>query len=304
MALVQACHLSKRYGDRVALHDLSFEAHPGRVTGFLGPNGAGKSTAMRLMLGLDRGAGHTLFEGQPYHRLQHPARRVGALLDARACHPWRSALNHLRMIARGSGIEPSRAEEVLDLVGLGAHINVRPRGFSLGMSQRLGLAAALLGEPDTLVLDEPANGMDPQGMIWLRHLLADYAARGNTVLVSSHLLAEMQTLADDVVVIGRGRLLAQSPLPEFMSSYGLQTVQVRTDDPHRLTEALTRQGATVRTDDTGAMTVTGRTSREVAQVAARTDCLVMELHTATVNLEEAFLRASASDTDYNAKDLV
>ena len=304
MAHVRATRLSKAFGRHVAVQDLSFEARPGRVTGFLGPNGAGKSTAMRLMLGLDDGAGQTLFDGQPYRELQHPARRVGALLDARACHPWRSALNHLRMIARGSGIDPGRAEEVLDLVGLGAGITVRPRGFSLGMSQRLGLAAALLGEPDTLVLDEPANGMDPQGMIWLRAFLEDYAGRGNTVLVSSHLLAEMQTLADDVVVIGRGRLLAQSSLLEFLSSYGLESVQVRTDDPHRLAEALVRSGATVHSDDSGALTVTGRTSREVAQLAALFDCLVVELHTTTVNLEEAFLRASADDTHYDGKVLV
>ena len=304
MAHVRATRLSKTYGRHVAVQDLSFDARPGRVTGFLGPNGAGKSTAMRLMLGLDNGAGQTLFDGQPYHELQHPARRVGALLDARSCHPWRSALNHLRMIAAGSGVDPGRAEEVLDLVGLGADIRLRPVGFSLGMSQRLGLAAALLGEPDTLVLDEPTNGMDPQGMIWLRRFLQDYAARGNTVLVSSHLLAEMQTLADDVVVIGRGRLLAQSTLQDFLSSYGLESVQVRTDDPQRLTRALEHSGATVRGDDTGALIVTGRTSREVAQCAALCDCFVVELHTVTVGLEQAFLRASADQSDYDFGVLV
>jgi ABC-2 type transport system ATP-binding protein len=303
MALVQAHRLSKKYGSTVAVQDLSFTARPGRVTGFLGPNGAGKSTAMRLMLSLDDGRGRTLFDGVPYRDLRHPARRVGALLDARGCHPWRSAVNHLRMIARGSGIPVSRAEEVLDQVGLGAGLRIRPRGFSLGMSQRLGLAAALLGSPDTLILDEPGNGMDPQGLIWLRTFLQEYAARGNTVFVSSHQLAEMQTLADDVVVIGQGRLLANCATEEFLADFGLETVRVRSDEQARLSAVLRRRGATVRDAPDGSLTVGGLSARQVAEAAAEHSCLVVELFTSTASLEDAFLRASSDSLDYDAKVL-
>jgi ABC-2 type transport system ATP-binding protein len=216
---IQAQGLTKRFGGRTVVDDLSFTVEPGRVTGFLGPNGAGKSTTLQLMLGLVLGGGRTLFDGRPYRELADPPREVGAVLDARTFHPRRSARDHLRMLAAGAGVPDRRVDEVLDRVGLGAVADRPAGGFSLGMAQRLGLAAALLGDPRALLLDEPANGLDPHGVAWLRELLRA-AARDRAVLVSSHLLAEMQLLADHVLVIGRGRLLADASLRELTARSG------------------------------------------------------------------------------------
>ena len=216
---IQAQGLTKRFGGRTVVDDLSFTVEPGRVTGFLGPNGAGKSTTLQLMLGLVLGGGRTLFDGRPYRELADPPREVGAVLDARAFHPRRSARDHLRMLAAGAGVPDRRVDDVLERVGLGAVAHRPAGGFSLGMAQRLGLAAALLPDPRALLLDEPANGLDPHGVAWLRELLRA-AARDRAVLVSSHLLAEMQLLADHVLVIGRGRLLADAPLRELTARSG------------------------------------------------------------------------------------
>jgi ABC-2 type transport system ATP-binding protein len=226
--VIKCTHLSKRYGDRLAVDDLSFDVRPGVVTSFLGPNGAGKSTALRLMLELDRGTGSCTFDGRRFSRLPDPIREVGVVLEARDFHPGRTARNHLRMLAAGSidkSIDDNRVDEVLDLVGLTAAADRRPGGFSLGMGQRLGLAAALLGDPGTIILDEPGNGLDPHGIRWLRSLLRGYAAEGRTVLVSSHQLSEMESLADDLIVIGRGRLLAATDRQDFVRRSGRDSLE-------------------------------------------------------------------------------
>lgn len=302
MAVIEARGLSKTFGDKPAVQDVSFRVEPGRVTGFLGPNGAGKSTTMRLMLALDEGRGTTTFDGSRYRDLPDPIRRVGALLDTGAFHPRRSARNHLRMIAAGSGVEAGRVDEVLELVGLGTVARARPGGYSLGMAQRLGLASAMLGRPDTLILDEPANGMDPQGMRWLRDFLKQYASEGNAVLVSSHLLSDLEAFAEHVIVIGQGRIIADASLDEFVRSHGLETVQVRSDAPDRLTEALTGAGGSVTDRSDDLLLVTGLSRREVAEAAASHHCPVHELFTTTGTLEQAFLRVSADSVDFDARD--
>ena len=224
--MIECRNLSKRYGGRMAVDDLSFDVRSGAVTGFLGPNGAGKSTTLRLMLDLDRSAGgSTRFDGRRFSALDDPIREVGAVLEARDFHPGRTARNHLRMLATGGGIAHRRVDEVLELVGLAAAADRRPGGFSLGMGQRLGLATALLGDPGTIILDEPGNGLDPQGVHWLRSLLRGFAAEGRTVLVSSHQLAEMEALADDLVVIGRGRLVARGSVSEFVRRSGRASLE-------------------------------------------------------------------------------
>jgi ABC-2 type transport system ATP-binding protein len=223
--VIECRNLSKQFGGRTAVDDLSFDVRPGVVTGFLGPNGAGKSTTLRLMLDLDHGSGRTRFDGRRFRDLPDPIRQVGVVLEARDFHPGRTARNHLRMLAAGGGLPAKRADDVLELVGLAAAADRRPGGFSLGMGQRLGLATALLGDPATIILDEPGNGLDPQGVRWLRTLLRGFAAEGRTVLVSSHQLAEMAELADDLLVIGRGRLVAQGGLREFVRRSGQASLE-------------------------------------------------------------------------------
>jgi ABC-2 type transport system ATP-binding protein len=236
--MITATKLAKRYGDHAAVDDLSFEVTPGTVTGFLGPNGAGKSTTMRLMLGLDHGEGETLFDGRRFATIRHPMREIGAVLEARAFHPTRSARNHLRMLAAGSGIPYARVDEVLDLVGLSPVAGRKPKSFSLGMAQRLGLAQAMLGDPSTLILDEPANGLDPHGIQWLRDILKSLAAEGRTVFVSSHLLPEMALMADRLVVIGRGRRIYQGDVDGFVREFTRSTVVVRSPRVSELAAAL------------------------------------------------------------------
>ncbi|MGW3276146.1 ATP-binding cassette domain-containing protein [Streptomyces kronopolitis] len=277
---------------------LCFTVEPGAVTGFLGPNGAGKSTTLRLMLELERGSGRTLFDGQRYSELADPAQRVGALLETRAYHPGRSVRAHLRMLTRGIGISEKRIDEVLDLVGLLPVARHRPKGFSLGMLQRLGLACALLGSPDVLILDEPGNGMDPQGMRWLRTFLKEYAAAGNAVFVSSHQMSDLDELAERVVVIGRGRLICDSTLTEFKRGYGAGAVLVRADSPDRFRHALLRCGAQVETTADGCLLVKELTQREIAATALAENVVVTELTVAEATLEEAFLHASAASVEY------
>jgi ABC-2 type transport system ATP-binding protein len=300
VSTIQARQLAKRYGDTAAVEDLSFDVEPGRVTGFLGPNGAGKSTTMRLMLGLDRGGGRTTFDGKTYAQLAHPSREVGALLEAKAFHPTRSARNHLRMLAAPDRIPDGRVDEVLELVGLAAVAGKKPKGFSLGMGQRLGLAAALLGDPHTLLLDEPANGLDPQGINWLRSFLKSYAGQGRSVLVSSHLLAEMGLMADQLIVIGRGRLLAHQPVSEFISKSARPTVVVRSPRPDELVNLLEGEGAGVTRESDGALTVTGADAVSVGELAAAHGIALHELTTRSATLEQAFLDATVGSQEFES----
>ena len=298
--MIEASALTKRYGDKLAVDDLSFQVRPGQVTGFLGPNGAGKSTTMRLMLGLDYGGGRTTFDGKTYRDLANPAGAVGAVLEAGSFHPTRSARNHLRMLAAPSRISDRRVDEVLALVGLSSVAKKGPKGFSMGMGQRLGLAAALLGDPDVLILDEPANGLDPQGINWLRGYLQAYAASGRTVFVSSHLLAEMAQMADHLVVIGRGRLIADVATAEFVSRSSLNAVTVRSPQADRLAALLREHPAAVTAEPDGALTVTGMEPARIGELAFHAGIMLHELATRVATLEEAFLEATADSQEYQA----
>ena len=291
MALIEARSLGKSYGAQRAVDDLSFTVRPGSVTGFLGPNGSGKSTTMRLMLGLDRGQGTTTFDGLPFHELDRPMRHVGALLEAKPFHPTRHARNHLRMLAAPNGIPDRRVDEVIEMVGLTQVARGKPGKFSLGMGQRLGIAAALLGDPHTLILDEPSNGLDPQGITWLRHLLQYLASQDRAVFVSSHLLQEMALLADELVVIGRGRMLANGPVQDFVAHSGLASVEVRTPDLSLLEPALAAIGATA-TPEGDAIVVRGATAEQIGDAAHAAGARVHQLVTRQATLEEAFLEAT------------
>lgn len=293
MAVIEARGLGKSFGNTRAVDGLDFDVRPGVVTGFLGPNGAGKSTTMRLMLGLDHGEGRTLFDGRPFTELEHPMRHVGAMLESSPFHPKRTARNHLRMLAAGSRIEERRVGEVLRTVGLESVADRRPRTFSLGMNQRLGLAAALLGDPHTLILDEPANGLDPQGIHWLRTLLRHLAGQGRSVFVSSHLLQEMEALADDIVVIGRGRILATGSVDSFRATALGVTVGLVTPDAHHVVPRLRAAGATV--EDAGAeLVVHGLSVERVGDIAHEAGARVHGLLAHRATLEAAFLRATDS----------
>lgn len=304
MATIAARGLGKTYGGKPAVADLSFDVQPGSVTGFLGPNGAGKSTTMRLMLGLDNGAGTTTFDGRPFSQLSHPMRHVGALLEAKPFHPTRKARNHLRMLAAANGLSRARVDEVLALVGLTEVAKAKPKGFSMGMGQRLGLAAALLGDPHTLILDEPANGLDPQGIQWMRLFLKSLAAEGRSIFVSSHLLSEMALMADHLVVIGKGRLIATGPVQEFVSSAQANAVVVRTPDATALADLLVGQGAQVTPTEPGLLTVTGLAVQAVGDLAFDHRIRVHELFTKVATLEEAFLERTAGAEEFQAHDVL
>jgi ABC-2 type transport system ATP-binding protein len=297
MALIEARGLGKNYGSTRAVDGLGFTVRPGSVTGFLGPNGSGKSTTMRLMLGLDRGEGRTTFDGRVFTELEHPMRHVGALLEAKPFHPTRRARDHLRLLASANGVCTSRVDEVLALVGLESVARGRPRKFSMGMGQRLGIAAALLGDPHTLLLDEPSNGLDPQGITWLRTLLKHLAGEGRSVFVSSHLLQEMAMLADELVVIGRGRLVANGPVAEFISASGLGTIEVVSPDVGLLVPALEERGATI-TDSGESVTVMGLDAATVGDVAHELGVRLHQLVTRQATLEEAFLSATGDDEEF------
>ena len=295
---VEAIGLGKSYGSTRAVDELSFELRPGVVTGFLGPNGSGKSTTMRLMLGLDRGDGATLWDGRPLREHEHVTRMVGAHLDAKFFHPSRSARNHLRMLGTEASVPATRVDEVLRLVGLEDVARRRPSGFSLGMGQRLGLAGAILASPKVLLLDEPANGLDPQSIQWLRDFLQDYAQRGNVVFVSSHLLSEMQLMAQHLVVIAAGRMVADESLDEFVARSTRNDVLVRCADPDRLMEALAAEGlVAVREGDDGLAVTTADTDR-VGDVAFRAGLGVRELTARTASLEQAFLELTSEGQQY------
>lgn len=297
--MIQAQHLTKRYRKKVAVDDISFEVETGKVTGFLGPNGAGKSTTMRLMLGLDNGHGSTTFDGKKLHEYPKPSQMVGILLEAKAFHPTRTARNHLKVLADEGGISTKRVDEVLDIVGLKDVAKKRPGKFSLGMSQRLGIAAALIGQPKYLILDEPANGLDPEGVAWLRNFLSDYADQGNAVFVSSHLLSEMQLMADNIVVIGKGKLISSTSMKELTGGSKHASVFVRVDKPAKLETLLKQQSWAFEKLD-GGLKITGTTTDAVGKLAFGAGLPVLELANRNASLEDIFLELTEGAEEYHA----
>jgi len=295
---VEAIGLTKVFGSKTAVKDLSFTLEPGVVTGFLGPNGSGKSTTMRLMLGLDRGEGETKWEGRRLTDHPHATKVVGAHLDARFFNPNRTARAHLRMLGAEANIPNARVDEVLDLVGLTSEAKKRPKTFSLGMGQRLGLAGAILANPKVLVLDEPANGLDPQSIQWLRDFLRFYASSGNVVFVSSHLLTEMQHMAEHVVVISQGALIADEPVSAFVNRSTQNDVLVRTPDRTRLATALSAAGLIATEDGVDGLAVQVGDSRQVGDIAFANGVAVHELTRRTASLEEVFLELTTGSQDY------
>ena len=297
--MIEVRDLSKRYGDTLAVDQLTFDIPPGHVTGFLGPNGAGKSTTMRLILGLDgASSGSVSVNGRHYRHIHRPLCEVGALLEARGIHPGRSARNHLLTLALANGIEKSRVDEVLDVVGLRSVAHKRAGGFSLGMNQRLGIAAALLGDPDILLLDEPVNGLDPEGIIWIRTLLRGLAAEGRTVLLSSHLMSEMALTADRLVVIGKGRLIAETTVDDFISRSSGNSVRVRSPELARLQAVLAPFATSVVATEDGALLVHGADCPTVADAAFDAGIRVHELVAETASLEDAYLELTQESVQY------
>lgn len=286
--------LRKNFGSTLAVDDLSFAVRSGSVTGFLGPNGAGKTTTLRILLGLvSATAGRAIIDGQAYRGLDHPTRKVGAVLEGANFHPGRSARNHLRVVASAGRLDRNRIDEMLGLVGLSEFADKRVSGYSLGMKQRLGIAAALLGDPEVLILDEPANGLDPEGIRWLRRFLRALASEGRTVLVSSHVLAEMSQTADDVIVIGKGRLIAQAPLEE-LTGRSTGAVRIRTPDADRLEALLRAAGKSPQRVEPGLLLVTDATSPEIGELSARENIVLHELVGEVVSLEDVFLKMTAT----------
>jgi ABC-2 type transport system ATP-binding protein len=298
--MIKASGLSKRYRKKVAVDDVTFEVETGKVTGFLGPNGAGKSTTMRLMLGLDKGGGSTSFDGKKLHSYVQPSKVIGILLEAKAFHPTRSARQHLSILANAGGIPLSRVDEALEQVGLSDVAKKGPGKFSLGMSQRLGIAAAILGKPKYLMLDEPANGLDPEGIAWLREFLKAYADQGNGVFVSSHLLSEMSQMADNVVVIGKGKLIADTSMKELIATSGHSGVLVRSPKIALLERKLKAQRAAVSKTDDG-LKVSGLTSDAIGQLAFENNVPLYELAPQAASLEEAFLELTAGSEEFATK---
>jgi ABC-2 type transport system ATP-binding protein len=298
--MIKVKNIGKHYRKKVAVDNLSFKVETGKVTGFLGPNGAGKSTTMRLMLGLDNGKGQTTFDGKPLHSYSRPSSVVGILLEAKAFHPTRTARQHLRVLAAAGGIDTKRVDEVLEEVGLSDVAQKGPGKFSLGMSQRLGIAAAILGKPKYLMLDEPANGLDPEGIAWLRDFLKSYADRGNAVFVSSHLLSEMSQMADNVVVIGRGKLIADTSIADLVKNSGHSGIFVRSPKLSQLERVLHGSKAAF-TKDGGGIKVTGMTSDEIGKLAFESGVPIYELAPQAASLEEAFLELTAGADEFVGK---
>ncbi len=300
--MIKAEHLTKSYGHKNVVNDISFQVETGKVTGFLGPNGAGKSTTMRLMLGLSNGGGKTLFDGKTLNHYEQPSKVVGILLEAKAFHPTRSARNHLKILATEGGIPLSRVDEVLDVVGLKSEARRGPGKFSLGMSQRLGLAAALLANPTYLILDEPANGLDPEGIAWLRESLKNYASQKHGVFVSSHLLSEMALLADNVVVIGQGKVLADTPMHDFINVNVGTTVFVRVSDQDKLIRLLDQQNIKYSKQKRG-LELKGVKTDDIGKLAFANKLTVLELATKTASLEKAFLEVTSGSENFTAKEI-
>jgi ABC-2 type transport system ATP-binding protein len=302
--MIEARDLTKRYGDKTAVDHLSFNVEPGRVTGFLGPNGAGKSTTMRLILGLDRPhAGTATIDGRRYADLPQPLRTVGALLEAKAMHPGRSAYNHLLFLAQTQGLPRSRVDHVLDLVGLREVARKRIGGYSLGMGQRVGIAVAMLGDPRVLLLDEPVNGLDPEGILWIRNLMKHLASEGRTIFVSSHLMNEMAVTADHLIVIGRGKLIAESSTQEFIERSSDKYVLVRSPDAARLADVIAAEGGKAEPQHadnggSGLLRVTGMDAARVGELAAADRVVLHELTPKLASLEEAYMELTADSSEY------
>ena len=299
--MIEAKGLSKRYGSTTAVDDITFTVAPGKVTGFLGPNGAGKSTTMRMIVGLDRpSAGTVTINGRPYRDHRTPLAQVGTLLDAKAIHTGRSAANHLRAMAATHGIAKARVDEVIEMTGLQGVAHRRAGGFSLGMGQRLGIASALLGDPETLILDEPVNGLDPDGVVWVRTLVRHLASEGRTIFLSSHLMSEMALTADHIIVIGRGRILADAPVQEIIARASSTTVRVRTPQAAALEALMRRFGATVTSTEADVLEVQGSSAPAIGDAAAAAAIPLHELVPLHGSLEDAYMQLTADDVEYHS----
>jgi ABC-2 type transport system ATP-binding protein len=302
--MIEVEHVTKRYGEKVAVDDLTFQVKPGIVTGFLGPNGAGKSTTMRVILGLDAPtSGSATVSGKAYRDLPAPLHEIGAMLEARAIHTGRSAYHHLVAMAQTHGIARSRVDEVIEMVGLSDVARKRVGSFSLGMGQRLGIAAALLGDPATVVLDEPANGLDPEGILWIRNLLKGLAAEGRTVFLSSHLMAEIAQTAEHLIVVGRGRLIADTTVAEIVAHASRDSaVTVRSPQSTQLREALSGDGVVISSVERGRLEVHGLTAAQIGAAAARWGIELHELTPQQASLEDAFMRLTGDSVEYHAAE--
>jgi ABC-2 type transport system ATP-binding protein len=304
--MIEVVHLTKRYGTKVAVDDLSFVVPPGVITGFLGPNGAGKSTTMRLMLGLDAPTSGTVtVNGKAYESLPAPLNEIGAMLEAHSVHTGRSAYHHLLALAATHGLPRGRVNEVIELVGLKEVARKRVGSFSLGMGQRLGIAAALIGDPTTVILDEPVNGLDPDGIRWIRNLLKRLAQEGRTVFLSSHLMSEMELTAERLIVVGRGRLIADTTVADFVRQASMGApVRVRTPEIPRLCAALARLGAKIEDSDADILIVRGLTAEQIGDAARAADVAVHELVPQQVSLEDAFMRITRDSVEYRTEALI
>ena len=299
--MIEVRGLVKRYGAKIAVNDLSFDVEPGHVTGFLGPNGAGKSTTMRMILGLDAPtAGSVTIGGRPFAEAAYPLREVGALLDAKAVHGGRSAYNHLLCLAQTNNLPKRRVDEALTLVGLSGVAKKRSKGFSLGMGQRLGIAAALLGDPKVLMFDEPVNGLDPEGILWIRNLMKALAAEGRTVFVSSHLMSEMEATADHLIVIGRGKLVADCTVQEFIDNNSELSIRIKTPELEKLTAVLSDKGGNVRADGDEALLVTKLGMSTIGDLAFDNQIRIHELSPIQASLEQAFMELTKDSVEYHA----
>jgi ABC-2 type transport system ATP-binding protein len=299
--MIEAHGLTKRYGSTLAVDDLSFEVRPGQVTGFLGPNGAGKSTTLRMVLGLDNPTGGSVtIDGRPYTSIRRPLFEVGAMLEAKAIHEGRTAYNHLVCLAQSNGIGLKRVAEVLDIVGLTSVAKKRVGLFSLGMGQRLGIGAALLGDPGVLIFDEPVNGLDPEGIVWIRNLMRSLAGEGRTVFVSSHLMAEMALTADHVIVVGRGRLLAEASIDELIKGSSQNFVRVRSTRDAELATFIEEKGGSSRSEADGALAVTGISATTIGELAGTNGIFLQELSPQDVSLEEVYMELTHDSVEYRA----
>ena len=302
--MIEAHGLAKRYGAKTAVDGITFSVQPGKVTGFLGPNGAGKSTTMRMIVGLDNpSAGTVTVNGRPYAKHKAPLHQVGALLDAKAVHTSRSAYNHLRALAATHGISNRRVNEVIELTGLGSVAKKRVGGFSLGMGQRLGIAVAMLGDPQTLILDEPVNGLDPEGVQWVRNLARGLASEGRTVFLSSHLMSEMAVTADHLIVIGRGRIIADAPIQDIIAGNEQERTLVRTDDADALVTAVGSAGVEVRRLEADRLEILGLSPRSIAEAALSRGILITELTPQQLSLEQAYMELTRGEVEYTSQQM-
>jgi len=300
--MIEAQSLTKRYGSKTAVDDISFTIPPGSVTGFLGPNGAGKSTTMRMIMGLDRPThGTVTVNGKPYARHRSPLSEVGALLDAKAIHPGRSARSHLRTMAATHGISTRRVDDVIDMTGLSSVATKRVGGFSLGMGQRLGIASAMLGDPRTLILDEPVNGLDPEGVLWVRHLVRELASEGRTVFLSSHLMSEMAQTADHLLVIGRGKILTAGPVQDVIDSVSGTSIRVRSPRAAELARLAARDGVTITSSEAGTLELRGTTAEAIGEAAAAHGIVLHELSQQRASLEDAYMSLTQDSVEYRSE---